>query len=168
MRFGPESVRDPDSATDPPVPPLKGAYVLFLRLEAPLRAVIGSLGPLNLSSGVYAYVGSARGPGGLKARVSRHLRKAKSLRWHIDYVTSSPHARSEALVYAETLEEWETSISTELSSSQCFKPSVKGFGSTDKQSETHLFKCMCSLDECVEEVLKAFRKLNLKAETCKL
>ncbi|MFN4046120.1 MAG: DUF123 domain-containing protein, partial [Acidilobaceae archaeon] len=107
-------------------------------------------------------------PGGLRARVSRHLRRAKSLRWHIDHVTISPQARSEALVYAETLEDREVAISMELGGSGCFKPSVRGFGSTDKRSETHLFKCTCSLDECVGEALKAFQRLNLKARIFKV
>ena len=165
-RSSPDHMMTLDPATDISIPPLKGVYVLFLSLETPSRAVIGSLGPVELPRGIYAYVGSARGPGGLKARIYRHLRKDKSLRWHIDYVTSSPQAKPEALVYAETLEDWEAAISMELASSNCFKPSVKGFGSTDKPSRTHLFECTCSLSGCVEEASKAFQKLNLKA-TCR-
>ena len=39
-----------------------------------------------LPSGVYIYVGSAWGPGGIRARVGRHLRGSPKPRWHIDYL----------------------------------------------------------------------------------
>jgi Uri superfamily endonuclease len=42
-----------------------------------------------LSPGCYAYIGSARGPGGLRARLARHVRASKPLRWHIDYLTAA-------------------------------------------------------------------------------
>jgi Uri superfamily endonuclease len=32
------------------------------------------------------YVGSALGPGGLAARIGRHLDSARPLRWHLDYL----------------------------------------------------------------------------------
>ena len=44
---------------------------------------------ITLTAGQYAYVGSAHGPGGLRARVGRHLRTEKSLQWHIDYLTAA-------------------------------------------------------------------------------
>jgi Uri superfamily endonuclease len=34
------------------------------------------------------YLGSAMGPGGFKARVGRHLRSEKKLKWHLDYISS--------------------------------------------------------------------------------
>jgi Uri superfamily endonuclease len=40
-----------------------------------------------LPAGRYLYCGSAKGPGGLKARLSRHMRRGKSVRWHIDRLT---------------------------------------------------------------------------------
>ena len=47
------------------------------------------LGQVTLAAGQYAYVGSAHGPGGLRARVGRHLRADKPLHWHIDYLTAA-------------------------------------------------------------------------------
>jgi len=43
---------------------------------------------LKLKPGTYVYVGSAHGPGGVAARVGRHLRQNKRPHWHIDYVTA--------------------------------------------------------------------------------
>ena len=48
--------------------------------------VVGSLGPITFVRGWYAYVGSARR--GRDARVARHRRAAKPLRWHADYLFS--------------------------------------------------------------------------------
>jgi len=39
---------------------------------------------VSLMPGRYIYAGAANGSGGLKARVSRHMRRAKRYRWHVD------------------------------------------------------------------------------------
>jgi len=77
------SAPDPD---DLPADP--GAYVLIIETETPISVMIGSLAATILPPGRYAYAGSARGPGGIRARVRRHLRKDKKLHWHIDQVTA--------------------------------------------------------------------------------
>ena len=66
--------------------PAPGAYILFLRIDTP--ALLPERFGGALPPGTYAYCGSARGPGGLKARLSRHLRRDKTKRWHIDWLTS--------------------------------------------------------------------------------
>jgi histidyl-tRNA synthetase len=71
------------------LPAAAGTYVLIFRLAAPLHLAPGRLGALVLPPATYAYVGSAAGPGGLRARVQRHLRQGKALRWHIDYLTEA-------------------------------------------------------------------------------
>jgi Uri superfamily endonuclease len=71
--------------TDWPSKP--GAYVLLLDINTPLEFIAGSLGRVTLLPGCYAYVGSARGPGGLRARLARHSHPTKKLHWHIDYLT---------------------------------------------------------------------------------
>ena len=68
-----------------------GTYVLILNLRRPIAIHIGRLGCFQFPAGLYVYVGSARGPGGLAARLARHLRSPKPLRWHIDYLR--PHAQ---------------------------------------------------------------------------
>ncbi len=64
-----------------------GAYALLIRLGAGFRGDVGALGPVSLPSGVYAYLGSANGPGGIAARVGRHLQANKKPHWHIDRLT---------------------------------------------------------------------------------
>lgn len=61
-----------------------GAYVLIVDLARPLALDIATLPGAVLPAGRYAYCGSAHGPGGLRARVGRHQRRDKAMRWHID------------------------------------------------------------------------------------
>jgi Uri superfamily endonuclease len=55
----------------------------------PLPVRIATLPPTTLPAGVYIYAGSAKGPGGLRARIGRHLRRDKPLRWHIDHLSEA-------------------------------------------------------------------------------
>ncbi|RLE62773.1 MAG: GIY-YIG nuclease family protein, partial [Thermoprotei archaeon] len=54
------------------IPRAAGIYVLVLLVEAPLKIHVGSLGYITITRGKYVYLGSARGPGGLLARINRH------------------------------------------------------------------------------------------------
>ena len=71
-----------------PLPPEPGTYALVFVVHTPITVEVGRLGKVHLMPGTYVYVGSARGPGGLAARVARHLRPDKPLRWHVDYLTA--------------------------------------------------------------------------------
>ncbi len=64
-----------------------GVYALVLHVATPQAFPVGRLGLITLAAGCYAYVGSARGPGGLRGRLARHLRPEKRLHWHIDALT---------------------------------------------------------------------------------
>ena len=68
------------------LPSLPGTYALVLGFSKRLEIVVGRLGVLEAQPGYYVYVGSALGPGGLAARVGRHCRHEKRLRWHVDYL----------------------------------------------------------------------------------
>lgn len=66
-----------------------GAYVLVIEIETETTLRAGERAPVRLRPGRYAYCGSAWGPGGLGARVRRHLRRGKPLRWHVDGLTEA-------------------------------------------------------------------------------
>ncbi|WP_272840522.1 GIY-YIG nuclease family protein [Rhodoplanes sp. TEM] len=70
------------------LPPRPGAYVLAIALETPLPVRLAGRLAGTLAPGRYLYCGSARGPGGLRARIARHLRRRKTLRWHVDRLTT--------------------------------------------------------------------------------
>ncbi len=68
------------------LPPAPGSYGLRLELDAPARCVVGRLCAVDLAAGVYIYLGSARGPGGLRARLMHHARPAARPHWHLDFL----------------------------------------------------------------------------------
>jgi len=65
-----------------------GIYILIILLPHDQNLRIGTLGEFHFHAGRYAYIGSARGPGGLRARLTRHLRPTaqKKIHWHVDYL----------------------------------------------------------------------------------
>ena len=68
------------------LPDRPGTYVLILWLAESRVIACGRLWQCYFPSGWYAYVGSALGPGGLAARLGRHLHTTGCFHWHIDYL----------------------------------------------------------------------------------
>lgn len=67
------------------------SYQLLIDVSQPLRCRIGRLGEFDFPVGRYVYTGSAkRNP---DARIARHNRREKALRWHIDYLLTAPGVR---------------------------------------------------------------------------
>jgi Uri superfamily endonuclease len=75
-------------------------YQLRIRVEKPLHLAIGHLGRFDFPAGRYVYTGSAKR--NLEARISRHLRQGKNLRWHIDYLLAAPGVSVTEIVRSET------------------------------------------------------------------
>lgn len=67
------------------------SYQLFIELTRPVTVTVGHLGAFRFAAGHYVYTGSARR--NLEARIARHLRKEKTLRWHIDYLLAAAGVR---------------------------------------------------------------------------
>ena len=147
MERPPESVRkaiaaalgaEPDFRDgDADLPSGPGAYLLILGLPAPVPLAIPRFAGARLEPGTYVYAGSARGPGGIRARVGRHLRSEKVVRWHIDHLTSG--CRS---VWASVHPDAdECSLVTRLLAGGAFETPLPGFGSSDCRSCTaHLLR----------------------------
>lgn len=112
-------------------PPDRGAYCLLIHLEADREATIGRLGRFHFPRGYYFYVGSALR--GLAARIARHRRRVKRLRWHIDYLLALPAAKvCAAIPYpcADGTRE-ECRINQALQQWPGMTIPVPGFGSSD-------------------------------------
>jgi len=67
------------------------SYQLVIEVRAPVRCEVGRLGVFDFPAGTYVYTGSARR--GFEARLARHTRATKALRWHIDYLLTAPGVR---------------------------------------------------------------------------
>ena len=108
-------------------------------LGSPRRVHIGRLGEFLFPAGWYLYVGSARGPGGLRARIRRHWRKAgdgKRLHWHVDHVREvAAWAGAWAKPSGESLEcDW----AARLGSLEGARVVVAGLGASDCTCAAHL------------------------------
>jgi len=130
----PKDSRAPQTVSLDELSGRKGIYVLVLELAAACKIVVGGLGAVSFNGGHYAYVGSARGPGGLGARLTRHLSRPKKKRWHIDFLLERSTPR-EAMVFLSGVRE--PSLAALLES---FLQPVRGFGASDDPvSQSHLF-----------------------------
>ncbi len=117
------------------IPAFRGAYVLVLRLKKAIHIELPRVASDQLMPGWYVYVGSARGRGGIRARVKRHFRCKKTAHWHIDRLTV--HAVEMAALAVADGHECE--LVGKLLKSLRFKVAAAGFGSTDcSLCESHL------------------------------
>ncbi len=118
---------------------MKGSYLLVLLLTQSVPGLqIGRLGRFNFPAGCYLYVGSAFGPGGLRARLAYHLRHDKQHpHWHFDYLRP----------YGQLREAWTVAAPQRLECAWChalvsspeLSVPARGFGARDTGCRSHLF-----------------------------
>lgn len=119
------------------LPALPGTYAIVLRLAEPRLIAVGLLGiSHHLTPGLYVYVGSALGPGGLRARITRHLRRQKRPHWHIDGLTNIAHIVGVWLTVSSV--RWECAWACALAELPSARIPIPGFGSTDCRCPSHL------------------------------
>ncbi len=118
------------------LPPVGGAYVLVIDTGKAVSMKIR--GRANrLPPGRYLYCGSAWGPGGIRARVGRHLKKGKSLRWHIDRLTVKGQIRNVIVAPGGS----ECALFENLFALPGAEVPIPGFGSTDcRRCPSHLLR----------------------------
>lgn len=82
------------------LPALPGAYLLELFLPEQVEITVGRLGRVCFPAGALFYQGSARGSGGLRGRLGRHLQPGRAIHphWHLDYVLGLAQKRTVAYV----------------------------------------------------------------------
>jgi len=120
-----------------PLPDQPGTYALLLASTAENDINVGSFGRLQVVPGFYVYVGSAHGPGGLTARVSRHQAAAKKLRWHIDYLREVTDLV--AVWYTVDQNRQECRWAEVVGSLRGAVVPMAGFGASDCDCRSHLF-----------------------------
>jgi len=113
-----------------------GTYALLLRADAEQAVEVGALGEMTVRPGVYVYVGSAFGPGGLRARVRRHAQGDGALHWHVDYLRAV--TTLEAVWYTHDPERRECMWATVLREASGTHVPEEGFGASDCGCTAHL------------------------------
>jgi len=121
-------------------PSSPGTYALWVPLTTPAQIAIGRLGEYNFIAGVYIYVGSALGEGGLRARLSRHLKHGKTPHWHIDWLLAIASVTD--VFYFVSPTHLECKWAQTLASLPTAALPVRSFGSSDcrKGCEAHLIR----------------------------
>lgn len=117
----------------------KGTYVLIASVLRMKRIGIGQLGEFDIVPGFYAYVGSAFGSGGLRARIGHHSESAASPHWHIDYLLQV--AEPVEVWYATASQKLEHDWADLLEKAPQFRIPIPRFGSSDyhRSRSSHLF-----------------------------
>ena len=110
-----------------------GLYIAVVYLSKTEPITIGKLGTFKFRKGFYFYVGRARRS--LTSRVERHGKKKKSLRWHIDYLSSK--TRMLGAIIISDLQQNECRLAKKLN--RLFELAVAGFGASDCGCAGHLF-----------------------------
>lgn len=113
-----------------------GSYLLLLRTREEVSLRVGKLGDVRFVTGWYVYCGSAHGPGGLQARLARHLRTDKQIHWHVDYLRTI--AAVEGVFATESDLRLECTLAAGVGQLPEAVP-VPGFGASDCRCLTHLF-----------------------------
>jgi sugar fermentation stimulation protein A len=114
---------------------MRGAYCLLAFLERDAEITIGRLGTHAFQKGIYAYVGSAQG--GIDARVGRHMKRRKKLRWHIDYLLKKAEVLC-VLATPASSKDIECRMAASLMRCEGAVIPVPRFGSSDCKCPSHL------------------------------
>jgi len=110
-----------------------GVYIVVFHLPKLRRIRVGRLGLFCFEPGVYFYVGSAQR--GLRSRIERHARRAKVMRWHIDYLSCKADFLGAIVVPGSRKKECE--LAGELA--ELYELPVPHFGASDCRCGGHLF-----------------------------
>lgn len=123
--------------TDIKIPDKPGSYAIVFLSKGWDSVRIGRQGILELQKGYYAYVGSAFGLGGLRARVTRHLTGPRIKHWHIDYISGvvTPYE----VWYTPDTVRREHHWAGVMARCEGASIPLRGFGSSDCRCESHLF-----------------------------
>jgi Uri superfamily endonuclease len=131
----------------------KGSYILLIQLPEEKTIAVGSLKDIYFPPGYYAYVGSAMG--GLKSRLSHHLKEIKRTRWHIDYLLQE--ASITGIVICQTKDRVECAIAQALNHQF---DSIPGFGCSDCHCHSHLF---LATKEMKSEIMVILNRLSIQS-----
>lgn len=110
-----------------------GTYIAVFDLRKRRQIQVGRFGCFWFDPGLYLYVGSAQR--NLCARLERHSRKEKPLRWHIDHL--SVQASMIGAMVVPGPRDHECELARELG--EVYGLAVPGFGASDCRCGGHLF-----------------------------
>jgi len=114
-----------------------GSYLLLLELSRPREIAVGRLGARHFAAGLYFYLGSALGAGGVAGRCKHHICSAARPRWHVDYLRARTALRE--IWYTQDGVRWEHEWASACIGLPMLRAPVPGFGASDCRCRAHLF-----------------------------
>ncbi|MEX2738388.1 MAG: DUF123 domain-containing protein [Candidatus Wukongarchaeota archaeon] len=123
------------------IPQEKGTYLLLVQVEDnPI--IHATKKKWMFEKGIYAYIGSARNTGGLRARIGRHLKQDKKMYWHIDYLLANPNVEIIGTIFTTSKKNLECKVVKTLIKEGTGTPYAKRFGSSEckKGCPSHIIK----------------------------
>ena len=139
--------------------PEKGSYILIFWLEGQKYLSVGKLGPLEFPAGIYIYCGSARGAGGIQARIKHHAKISARPFWHVDYVKNV--SKIMAVGFEIGSERLECTWAGILENHKQFQIIRSGFGSSDCLCTTHFYYTVLTARQ-IFAVLKIRQIVNIQ------
>ena len=138
-----------------------GTYLLIFACEQTSSITVGRLGPLKLASGYYFYVGSAFGPGGVRARVRHHHGVSTKPHWHLDYIR--PSLILKEVWYSTDPVRYEHGWASLLGETLHMRVPVVGLGASDCRCYSHFYytHAMPGRSSILSELNKNNKRLNI-------
>lgn len=133
-----------------------GTYLLIFHTDRASSIKVGRLGQLELAGGYYFYVGSAFGPGGVRARVRHHHGVSKKPHWHLDYIRPSLHLQE--VWYSIDAIRHEHDWAGNLCDVLHMQAPLAGLGASDCRCHSHFFYAGTRPD--APSILHALKKNN--------
>lgn len=109
--------------------------MLLIEVTGTSRVTAGRARSVDLEPGLYCYVGSALGPGGLAARLRRHASRPARKHWHVDHLLERATLAGVLVIEDGVHHEcaWAAWAAGEALST------IDGFGASDCRCRGHLF-----------------------------
>ena len=92
---------------------------------------------MQLQPGYYVYLGSALGPGGLRARIAHHQKPSSRPHWHIDYLRA--HTRFHCVWFSYSPRRREHQWARAAQRMSGAKIPLFGFGASDCDCRSHFY-----------------------------
>jgi Uri superfamily endonuclease len=119
------------------IEPKSGTYALILSCASNARIHVGRLRTMQLQRGYYVYLGSALGPGGLRARIAHDRKPSPRPHWHIDYLRV--HSRLHGIRFSYDARRREHQWARVMRTVRGAKIPLPGFGASDCDCRSHLY-----------------------------
>ena len=114
-----------------------GTYCLLFHARQAASVQVGRLGRLDIECGYYFYIGSAFGPGGVRARVRHHAAISHRPHWHLDYIRPALHLQT--VWYSIDSTRYEHRWADNLRHTLSLTIPLIGLGASDCACDSHFF-----------------------------